>query len=153
MSERLRDRDGDVWEPFGDGTWWLPPDGEPRTLEDIRGRFGPLERVPEYAVRVDLTNETAGHRFAEFEERIGGDFLDDDGRPAFGEIFREMQRNYGRCTSSVYVDRDGKAERIGWFFVSRQAYEDTGAPYLRGAWVTLVEIPDPVPVQYVEIPA
>jgi hypothetical protein len=109
--------------------------------------------VSAYAVRVDLVNEDREARFAEFEERIGGDFLTDDGRPAFGEIFRAMQAEYGRCASSVYVDREGsKPDRIGWYFVSRQAYEDTGEPYLRGAWVSVVEIPDPVPATYVPIP-
>lgn len=28
---------------------------------------------------------------------------------------------------------------VGWFFISRQRYEDTGETYLRGAWVTVLQ--------------
>lgn len=55
-----------------------------------------------------------------------------------GEVYRFAQREYGRCTSKVYIDgTDGKARAIGWVFVQRLKYEDTGDTYLRETWVTL----------------
>jgi hypothetical protein len=43
---RVRDEDGDVWHRFGEWSgWWLPPEGEVRTWEDVRDRFGPLTVV------------------------------------------------------------------------------------------------------------
>jgi hypothetical protein len=104
-------------------------------------------RVPSeerYRILTTLTNETNGHQFSEFAEDIEDWLLDDDGRPRFGEIYRLAQREYGRCTSSVYVDTPHGLRRVGWFFVSRQHYEDTGEPYLRGAWVTIITETPPV---------
>ena len=84
-------------------------------------------------IHFTLTNEDEGHSLSEWSE----DFPDE---MPMGEIYREVQKEFGRCESSVYVDTPmGAPRRIGWFFVSRQRYEDTGEPYLRGAWVTLQE--------------
>jgi hypothetical protein len=52
---------------------------------------------------ISLTNETEGHRFAEFRDEIPTHLLRDDGRPDFGAIFRIYRGEYGRCQSSVYV--------------------------------------------------
>lgn len=42
-------------------------------------------------------------------------------------LFRLCQKEYGRCTSRVYVDGPtGKPKPIGWVFEKRQQYEDTG---------------------------
>ena len=98
------------------------------------------EQEEHYAVRISLTNETAGHIFAEEEEQLDDFLLTDDGRPDWGRIYRRAQDEYGRCQSSVYVDASGGPKRVGWFFVSRQRYTDTGEPYLRGAWVTVVKV-------------
>jgi hypothetical protein len=44
-----------------------------------------------------------------------------------GRLFRDAQKEHGRCTSKVYVDGpDGRAVPIGWVFEKRQQYEDTG---------------------------
>jgi hypothetical protein len=66
-------------------------------------------------------------------------FTDDIGR-----LFRNLQAEYGRCRSSVYVDRpdgSGNTDRIGWVFESRQRYEGSGPAeyYLREVWVTLLD--------------
>lgn len=93
-----------------------------------------------YAVSVTLTNEDAGYCFAEWVEDIHEYDLDEHGQPISGDIYRTAQAEYGRCTSSIYVDMpSGPPKRVGWFFVSRERYEDTGEPYLRGAWVSVVE--------------
>ena len=65
-----------------------------------------------------------------------------------GRLFRDFQREYGRCESSVYVDsKDGPPKRIGWVFSKRMEYEDSGRYgrerefYTREVWVTLHDAP------------
>lgn len=92
-----------------------------------------------YRLVVQLTNEDKGVWFSKWDEELADWLLTDDGQPDTGAIFRECQREYGRCMSSVYVDqKNGPPKRVGWFFVGRQRYEDTGEPYLRGAWVSII---------------
>jgi len=89
----------------------------------------------ERVVHVVLTNETAGHSFSEFDDDYFGD------EATTGDLYRAAQAEYGRCQSKVYVDtKNGDVKHVGWFFVSKQRYEDTGKPYLRGAWVTVDEV-------------
>ena len=64
-------------------------------------------------------------------------FCDDPFTDDPGELFRHCQKEYGRCTSSVYVDRDGKTLRIGWVFEKTDRYEDTGEPFMHETWITL----------------
>lgn len=55
-----------------------------------------------------------------------------------GDLFRAMQREYGRCISKVYMDRvDGTTQAIGWVFESRDKYQDDDETYLRHVWVTV----------------
>lgn len=56
-----------------------------------------------------------------------------------GELFRSFQREYGRCTSKIYVDVPGQSQpmAIGWVFEQRAKYEDTQEPYIRETWITL----------------
>ena len=62
-----------------------------------------------------------------------------------GQLFKSLRREYGRCTSRVYVDApDGTADPIGWVFEKQVEYEDadrarlTGRErlYNRQVWVT-----------------
>jgi hypothetical protein len=54
-----------------------------------------------------------------------------------GALYRALVKEYGRCISKVYVDREGAPPlAIGWVFRGRQRYTDTGEPYLRETWVT-----------------
>jgi hypothetical protein len=112
-----------------------------------------------YFLNITLTNEDEGHTFYSEREPIEDWLLDDDDEPDFGAIFRLLQREYGRCDSSVYVDTaSGPPKRIGWFFLSRQRYdlrESYGYPtsrknsYLRGAWVTVAREVEPArPASY-----
>jgi hypothetical protein len=90
-------------------------------------------------------NATEGYRFGETEPFEP--YTDDVGR-----LFRDMQRGYGRCLSSVYVDgEDGKPRRIGWVFQKRAEYEDARSDwpddrryYIREVWVVLHDAPDTV---------
>jgi hypothetical protein len=61
-----------------------------------------------------------------------------------GELFRDLQREYGRCLGKMYRDTDEGTKAIGWVFLGRQRYEDTGEPYLREVWVSIHTAPDTV---------
>ena len=64
-----------------------------------------------------------------------------------GSLFRAMQREYGRCTSRMYMDRpsrfDGPSSpvQVGWVFEKVMTYEDARPPYgdndryVREVWV------------------
>lgn len=75
-------------------------------------------------LHITLTNEDKGYRFSDFSEDVDDEYTN-------GDLFRMLRREYGRCVSKVYVGDDDQA---GWYFESRQRYEDTGQPYIRGAW-------------------
>lgn len=85
-------------------------------------------------VRLVLVNATKGYRFCE-EDPYETCHADK------GSLFRAMQREFGRCASTMYVDKkDGKTLPVGWVFQKRMRYEDarTDTPndyYIREAWV------------------
>lgn len=80
-------------------------------------------------VRETFVNETRGYRFG--ETPAYETYTDDLGR-----LFRDMQREYGRCVSSMYVDkRDGRTVQTGWVFSKRMQYEDCDETYTREVWV------------------
>lgn len=87
-----------------------------------------------------FTNETKGHVIGESDWYEP--FTNDRGR-----LFRDCQKDYGRCVSKVYVDMpDGTVKTTGWYFERREAYEDSGRygrpvnHYTRGVWVQLVDV-------------
>lgn len=53
-----------------------------------------------------------------------------------GQLFRDMQSEYGRCTGKVYVDTKAGTLAIGWVFVKRMKYVDCDDYYLQETWVT-----------------
>ena len=57
-----------------------------------------------------------------------------------GELFKSMQKAYGRCTSKIYVDISvafypPRTVPIGWVFVKRERYEDSEETVLKETWV------------------
>lgn len=61
-----------------------------------------------------------------------------------GRLFRNMQREYGRCAGHVYIETGGDVVPIGWVFEKKQAYETRwyqreGADgyYMQSTWITL----------------
>ena len=55
-----------------------------------------------------------------------------------GELFRASRKEYGRCTSRIYIDTSEGMKSVGWVFLKRQAYEDSPKEtYLQETWVTL----------------
>lgn len=80
-------------------------------------------------------NATKGQQFG--ESGVYETFTSDK-----GELYRSLVREFGRCTGRVYVDREGKPpQTVGWVFLKRCNYEDTGEPYLREVWVTVHKEP------------
>lgn len=71
-------------------------------------------------------------------------FTDDVGR-----LFRDCQREYGRCRSKVYIDLpSGRVKAIGWVFEKTARYEDTGGAYKQEAWITFHDLPPTRRVNY-----
>jgi hypothetical protein len=92
-------------------------------------------------VKEDLINETAGHSF-------GGSDWYETSEDSLGSLFKDFQREYGRCTSRMYVDRDNgpwdgprTPIQVGWVFAKKMVYEDAERPYrefdyyTREAWI------------------
>lgn len=54
-----------------------------------------------------------------------------------GQLFKFLQREYGRCVSRVYQDTpDGTLDPIGWVFQKKREYEKGGRFYVQQTWVT-----------------
>lgn len=51
------------------------------------------------------------------------------------DLYRRLQREYGRCESKIYVDTARGARECGWVFVKRVPYDDAPGTYLREVWV------------------
>lgn len=88
-------------------------------------------------VRESMVNTTEGYRFGDTEWY-------ETSSSTTGELFREMQREWGRCVSSMYRDGPPNTTRVGWVFEKIAHYEDTGEPYLQETWV---EVSDEEPVK------
>ena len=59
------------------------------------------------------------------------------------ELFRAMQKEYGRCISKVYIDGpEGEALPIGWVFEKRREYRDSEDTYLQHTWVECRRVAD-----------
>lgn len=70
--------------------------------------------------------------------RIGDSGVYETWCETVGELYRASVKEHGRCTGKVYIDStDGPSVAIGWVFVKRDRYEDTGEPFLRETWVTV----------------
>ena len=61
-----------------------------------------------------------------------------------GELFKSLQREYGRCVSKVYNDNclDGTVWSNGWVFEKRRKYDDCNEYYLAETWITYKHVLD-----------
>lgn len=66
-----------------------------------------------------------------------------------GRVFRDYQKEYGRCISRMYIDVAGQEPRaIGWVFGRRERYEDARGKdrerdyYQLEVWVEVRDIPE-----------
>jgi hypothetical protein len=100
-----------------------------RTTQSLEGNTA----MAPNAIRIEQTNETRGHYLHEgFTETL-------EEFDTVGDVFRRCQKEFGRCTSSVYIDKnDGTTERIGWYFEKRERYTDCPVYFLQGTWVSLI---------------
>lgn len=80
-------------------------------------------------IREEWVNRTESHM-------IGDSGVYETRYDKIGDLFRSLQREYGRCVSSMYLDVAGQP-RIGWIFVQRDKYTDSDETYLRETAVTL----------------
>lgn len=55
---------------------------------------------------------------------------------SLGELFRRMQKEYGRCVSKVYIDSIKGTKSVGWVFQKMMQYEDSKKTYIREVWVS-----------------
>jgi hypothetical protein len=55
------------------------------------------------------------------------------------ELYHSCLREYGRCIGSVYVEKQGKPQRIGWIFQKRQKYDDCNETYIAETWVSILK--------------
>lgn len=107
-------------------------------------------------VSISHTNESEGHRFSDYRISVRDCGLD-EGSPV-GDLYRLLRREYGRCKSKVYIDTPDGAAHIGWYFESREEYEDANRAYfhgdkayLRGTWARLERATDLPPYEPVVI--
>jgi hypothetical protein len=101
--------------------------------------------MPNLWIDETYINRDRGYRFG--ETGVYETFTDNRGK-----LFRSLQKEYGRCTSKVYVD--GPPTRaVGWVFEKKCRYEDArgNAPddfYTREVWVTLHTAPPTKTTEY-----
>ncbi len=78
------------------------------------------------------TYENATENYIIGESGMVTPFTDDK-----AQLFRFLQREYGRCISKVYIDDNNNTARVvGWIFQKRTKYSDCNKTYLQQVWVT-----------------
>lgn len=53
-------------------------------------------------------------------------------------LFKDLRNIHGKCISSIYIDNDGEAKKIGWSFLKKAKYNDCNEYYLQETWVTVI---------------
>jgi hypothetical protein len=92
-------------------------------------------------IRETYTNEDQGYQFGDTEWYEP--YTDNIGR-----LFRSLQREYGRCVSTIYVDTPNGTRKCGWYFEKVMQYDDARTKedtYTRGVWVQYRTVYDPSP--------
>jgi hypothetical protein len=98
------------------------------------------------AIQESYLNASEGYRIHDQVTPIKETYFDEDITP--GELYRELQKEHGRCQSKVYVSADAEGSvnfHIGWVFVKRMKYDDCNETYLQETWITLLSEYDPRP--------
>ena len=85
-------------------------------------------------MREQWVNQTEGHMLGDSDWYEA--YTDDE-----GELFRSLQKEYGRCISKVYVDQVNEPlnpKKVGWVFLKKVEYSDVrGQYFLRETWVDM----------------
>ena len=79
-------------------------------------------------IQISHVNRDKGYIYSKYEEK-----LDKQDR---GCMFRRLSREFGRCSSKVYV---GEGTPVGWVFEKKALYDDTRETYIMETWVTITE--------------
>ena len=79
-------------------------------------------------IQISHVNRDKGYIYSKYEEK-----LDKQDR---GCLFRRLSREFGRCSSKVYV---GEGTPVGWVFEKKALYDDTRETYIIEAWVPITE--------------
>jgi hypothetical protein len=87
--------------------------------------------VKESWVEITKTDDEEERRLGLGESDVYETFTDNR-----GDLYRSLQKTYGRCVSKVYHGEKDPKE-IGWVFVQRQKYQDADETYLQETWVTV----------------
>jgi hypothetical protein len=114
-----------------------------------RGACGlPVERrrenVSKLWINETWVNATRGHGIG--DSGVYETSYEEDER---GALYRVLVKEYGRCVSKVYIDREGGPPKvIGWVFIQRAKYTDSSDTYIRETWVTLHKAPPTVVTEH-----
>ena len=76
-------------------------------------------------------------RGEETEKRIGfGDTeLYETKHKKAGELFKELQKEWGKASKMFVEDKDGNSKQIGWVFTKTDYYKDTKEKYIHETWI------------------
>ena len=61
-----------------------------------------------------------------------------------GQLFKALQKEYGRCVGKMYVDKENKVYQCGWVFEKIKQYDDTNEKYIAETWVSLHDREDTI---------
>jgi hypothetical protein len=64
------------------------------------------------------------------------------------DLYRFGLKEYGRCSSKIYIDVNGKAIHIGYCFIQKRFYEDTKEPYIAETWLSIESYTETIERQY-----
>ena len=79
---------------------------------------------------VDKTNDT----------RLGESGLYESFTENIKDLFNSLQREFGRCVGSVYIDKNNKQLKVGWIFEKKIGHRHGyhfSKPYIQETWVIL----------------
>jgi hypothetical protein len=79
-------------------------------------------------INISHVNRDNGYIYSQYDEK-----LDNQDR---GGLFRRLSREFGRCSSKVYVE---EGTQVGWCFEKKAQYDDTGETYIMETWVTITD--------------
>ena len=96
-------------------------------------------------VQIVNRGEDDERRYRVHDEQINLEdtIFDPDSDTLYGDIFRDSQKEYGRCVSKVYVETSDKVKHIGWVFEKKLPYDGDADrydhSYIQEVWVTLLD--------------
>ena len=85
--------------------------------------------MPELEIRESYVNQTKGYNF-------GSSVWYEPFTDNIGDLFRALQREFGRCVSKVYIDAPvafypATAKPVGWVFEKKCQYTDCMETYIQ----------------------